>query len=71
MVARRPSLWHKIEILDRRISAKFLHTLSTWCLQVATITLQGIKTPKKKKSEPVADFLAGTEGTLEPGNDGY
>ena len=66
-VARRPSLWRTIEISNERIYSKYLQTISSWCTQVKSITFQGLKTPKKRRSEAIEDFLAAIEGSLEKG----
>ncbi|XP_078390974.1 F-box only protein 41 isoform X2 [Cetorhinus maximus] len=66
-VARHPAVWTRVLLENARVSSKFMVTLSQWCTQTHSLTLQGIKPRPKGKKESKEEYLKSTHGCLETG----
>ncbi|XP_051900642.1 F-box only protein 41 isoform X2 [Pristis pectinata] len=66
-VARHPAVWTRVLLENARVSSKFMVTLSQWCTQTHSLTLQSIKPRPKGKKETKEEYLKSTHGCLETG----
>ncbi|XP_069779418.1 F-box only protein 41 isoform X2 [Narcine bancroftii] len=66
-VARHPAVWTRVLLENARVSSKFMVTLSQWCTQTHSLTLQSIKPRPKGKKESKEEYLKSTHGCLESG----
>ncbi|XP_072110931.1 F-box only protein 41 [Mobula birostris] len=66
-VARHPAVWTRVLLENARVSSKFMVTLSQWCTQTHSLTLQSIKPRPKGKKESKEEYLKSTHGCLETG----
>nr|XP_033809642.1 F-box only protein 41 isoform X1 [Geotrypetes seraphini]XP_033809651.1 F-box only protein 41 isoform X1 [Geotrypetes seraphini]XP_033809662.1 F-box only protein 41 isoform X1 [Geotrypetes seraphini]XP_033809669.1 F-box only protein 41 isoform X1 [Geotrypetes seraphini] len=66
-VARHPAVWTRVLLENTRVSSKFLVTLSQWCTQAHSLTLQNLKPRQRGKKESKEEFMKSTRGCLESG----
>ncbi|XP_044133074.1 F-box only protein 41 [Bufo gargarizans] len=66
-VARHPAVWTRVFLENTRVSPKFLVTLSQWCTQTHSLTLQNLKPRQRGKKETKEDYMKSTRGSLESG----
>ncbi|CAH2299265.1 F-box only 41 [Pelobates cultripes] len=66
-VARHPAVWTRVFLENARVSAKFLVTLSQWCTQTHSLTLQNLKPRQRGKKETKDEYMKSTRGCLESG----
>ncbi|XP_078256600.1 F-box only protein 41 [Rhinoraja longicauda] len=66
-VARHPAVWTRVLLENARVSSKFMVTLSQWCTQTHSLTLQSIKARPKGKKESKEEYLKSIHGCLETG----
>ncbi|XP_069061716.1 F-box only protein 41 [Pleurodeles waltl] len=66
-VARHPAVWTRVLLENARVTSKFLVTLSQWCTQAHSLTLQNLKPRQRGKKESKEDYMKSTRGSLEAG----
>ncbi|XP_069488412.1 F-box only protein 41 isoform X1 [Ambystoma mexicanum] len=66
-VARHPAVWTRVLLENARVSSKFLVTLSQWCTQAHSLTLQNLKPRQRGKKESKEEYMKSTRGCLEGG----
>ncbi|XP_073467268.1 F-box only protein 41 [Aquarana catesbeiana] len=66
-VARHPAVWTRVFLENARVSTKFLLTLSQWCTQTHSLTLQNLKPRQRGKKETKEEYMKSTRGCLEAG----
>ncbi|KAM8939798.1 LOW QUALITY PROTEIN: F-box only protein 41 [Pelodytes ibericus] len=66
-VARHPAVWTRVFLENTRVSPKFLVTLSQWCTQTHSLTLQNLKPRQRGKKETKDEYMKSTRGCLETG----
>ncbi|KAG8453238.1 hypothetical protein GDO86_000026, partial [Hymenochirus boettgeri] len=66
-VARHPAVWTRVFLENTRVSPKFLVTLSQWCTQTHSLTLQNLKPRQRGKKETKEEYTKSTRGCLEAG----
>ncbi|KAM5191809.1 F-box only protein 41 [Mantella aurantiaca] len=66
-VARHPAVWTRVFLENARVSPKFLLTLSQWCTQTHSLTLQNLKPRQRGKKETKEEYMKSTRGCLEAG----
>ncbi|CAL1537285.1 unnamed protein product [Lymnaea stagnalis] len=66
-VSRHPSLWKHVTLENRAISSEFMVTLSQWCTQTQSLSLQGLNGRGISADESPEDYQANLRGSLEPG----
>ncbi|KAE8628767.1 hypothetical protein XENTR_v10000210 [Xenopus tropicalis] len=66
-VARHPAVWTRVFLENARVSPKFLVTLSQWCTQTHSLTLQNLKPRQRGKKETKEEYMKSTRGCLEAG----
>ncbi|XP_072553608.1 F-box only protein 41 [Salminus brasiliensis] len=66
-VARHPAVWTRVTLENARISSKFLVTLSQWCSQTQSLTLQNLKPRSRNRKESKEEYQKSTRGCLEVG----
>nr|DBA29535.1 TPA: hypothetical protein GDO54_009757 [Pyxicephalus adspersus] len=66
-VARHPAVWTRVFLENARVSPKFLLTLSQWCTQTHSLTLQKLKPRQRGKKETKEEYMKSTRGCLEAG----
>ncbi|XP_041369946.1 uncharacterized protein LOC121383914 [Gigantopelta aegis] len=66
-VSRHPSLWKRVELKSDRISSLYLSTISQWCTQLESLTLEGLQGRRRCPDESDEDYRRKTKGCLEPG----
>ncbi|XP_063781449.1 F-box only protein 41 [Pseudophryne corroboree] len=66
-VARHPAVWTRVFLENARITPKFLVTLSQWCTQTHSLTLQNLKPRQRGKKETKEEYMKSTRGCLESG----
>ncbi|XP_069832388.1 F-box only protein 41 isoform X3 [Dendropsophus ebraccatus] len=66
-VARHPAVWTRVFLENTRVSPKFLVTLSQWCTQTHSLTLQNLKPRQRGKKETKEEYMKSTRGCLEAG----
>ncbi|XP_018430869.1 PREDICTED: F-box only protein 41-like, partial [Nanorana parkeri] len=66
-VARHPAVWTRVFLENTRVSPKFLLTLSQWCTQTHSLTLQNLKPRQRGKKETKEEYMKSTRGCLEAG----
>ncbi|XP_068130261.1 F-box only protein 41 [Hyperolius riggenbachi] len=66
-VARHPAVWTRVFLENARVSPKFLLTLSQWCTQTHSLTLQNLKPRQRGKKETKEEYMKSTRGCLESG----
>uniref|UniRef100_V9KK37 F-box only protein 41-like protein n=1 Tax=Callorhinchus milii TaxID=7868 RepID=V9KK37_CALMI len=60
-VARHPAVWTRVLLENARVSPKFMMTLSQWCTQTHSLTLQNVKPRPKGKKESKEEYLRNTQ----------
>uniref|UniRef100_A0A3B5BD81 F-box only protein 41-like n=1 Tax=Stegastes partitus TaxID=144197 RepID=A0A3B5BD81_9TELE len=66
-VARHPAVWTRLRLENARVSAEFLTTLSQWCTQTQSVTLNNLKPRSRRADETREDYHRNTRGSVEPG----
>ncbi|OCT99117.1 F-box only protein 41 [Xenopus laevis] len=66
-VARHPAVWTRVFLENARVSPKFLVTLSQWCTQTHSLTLQNLKPRQRGRKETKEEYMKSTRGCLEVG----
>ncbi|XP_069601182.1 F-box only protein 41 [Ranitomeya imitator] len=66
-VARHPAVWTRVFLENARVTPKFLLTLSQWCTQTHSLTLQNLKPRQRGKKETKEEYMKSTRGCLESG----
>ncbi|KAG8546563.1 hypothetical protein GDO81_018645 [Engystomops pustulosus] len=66
-VARHPAVWTRVFLENARVSPKFLVTLSQWCKQTHSLTLQNLKPRQRGKKETKEEYMKSIRGCLETG----
>ncbi|KAK7111093.1 uncharacterized protein [Littorina saxatilis] len=66
-VSRHPSLWKNVHLKYERVSSQFLVTLSTWCTQMTSLTLEGLRSGSRRPSETMDEYNRRIRACLEPG----
>ncbi|KAM4707986.1 F-box only protein 41 [Discoglossus pictus] len=66
-VGRHPAVWTRVFLENARVSPKFLVTLSQWCTQTHSLTLQNLKPRQRGKKETKEEYMKSTRGCLEAG----
>ncbi|XP_064421789.1 F-box only protein 41 [Latimeria chalumnae] len=66
-VARHPAVWTRVLLENARISSKFMTTLSQWCTQTHSLTIQNLKPRQRGKKESKEEYMRSTRGCLEAG----
>ncbi|CAH1783173.1 unnamed protein product [Owenia fusiformis] len=66
-ISRHPALWRRVKLKHTRISSKFLVTLTHWCTQLQSLTLEGLRPRQRIQSESIDVYLRNTRGCLENG----
>uniref|UniRef100_A0A3B1IUW7 F-box protein 41 n=1 Tax=Astyanax mexicanus TaxID=7994 RepID=A0A3B1IUW7_ASTMX len=66
-VARHPAVWTRVSLENARISSKFLVTLSQWCSQTQSLSLQNLKPRSRNRKESKEEYQKSTRGCLEVG----
>ncbi|XP_053560336.1 F-box only protein 41 [Bombina bombina] len=66
-VGRHPAVWTRVFLENARVSPKFLITLSQWCTQTHSLTLQNLKPRQRGKKETKEEYMKSTRGSLEAG----
>ncbi|XP_064600651.1 dentin sialophosphoprotein-like [Liolophura sinensis] len=67
VVSRHPALWRRVRLRNARIGSKYLMTISKWCVQLESLTLEALKPRRKRKDETDEDYAKNTRGCLEQG----
>ncbi|KAL5022592.1 hypothetical protein ScPMuIL_001747 [Solemya velum] len=66
-ISRSPSLWINVELKFGQISSKYLETISDWCSQMKSLTLEGLRPRGRNSKETQDEYLEKTRASLEPG----
>ncbi|KAJ8317315.1 hypothetical protein KUTeg_005219 [Tegillarca granosa] len=66
-VSRQSGLWKKVSLTYRKISTKFLMTISSWCTQTEHLILEGLQPRDIYEGESHEGYTSKISGSLEPG----
>ncbi|KAK7467884.1 hypothetical protein BaRGS_00036889 [Batillaria attramentaria] len=66
-VSRHPALWKNVHLKYDRISSQYLITISKWCTQLTSLTLEGLRAGSRRADETLDEYHRRTRGCLEPG----
>ncbi|KAJ8025683.1 F-box only protein 41 [Holothuria leucospilota] len=67
-VSRHPSLWRCLHFVSRRVSSKFLETISSWCTELQVLKLSKLRSSSKRmKGETKEAHQKRISGRLDEG----